>query len=354
MLEIIASSKDIILYEKIVSQSSLDLVSENEYFFQKSEFFSELKQRFVSDEKYENSYYLYKTLRIRNFNDMNNLYNAQDVILLCEIIKNHFQLMYNKYRLNPGKCNSASTFGDCIEQDLSKVIITLPISNEVVEAFQKTFTGGFSCVNSRLPIGTEILLPNANKMVVDDDNENNWKNHGYKICYKLKLDNEECYSNKRVISKILKLDENNQYRFAMTKLLPTGFIKKEQMLTWRKFNLLLETVDLDDPIGHLFIVDIHFDHRRASLKQILYNEMFPPVIENHKIIDPSEKLVYQLFEQYSETDKGIPRSYRPAQKSHTTLFAKKFQPLYLEHLRFLIFRASWTVTKIYYLFPFEQ
>ena len=35
MFEIIASSKDIILYEKIVSQSSLDLVSENELFSKK-------------------------------------------------------------------------------------------------------------------------------------------------------------------------------------------------------------------------------------------------------------------------------------------------------------------------------
>ena len=49
----------------------------------------------------------------------------------------------------------------------------------------------------------------------------------------------------------------------------------------------------------------------------------------------------QLLEQYSETDKGVPRSYRATQKAHTTLFSKKYQPLYLEHLRILIITAGW-------------
>ena len=126
------------------------------------------------------------------------------------------------------------------------------------------------------------------------------------------------------ISKIPKLDENNQYSFAMTKPLPTGCMKKDQMSTWRKFNLLLETVDLDDPIVHPFVVDIHFDHKSASVKQILYNEIFPRTIEKHKIIDPSKRSVCQLLEQYSDTNKGIRRRYRPTHKANATLLAKKF------------------------------
>ena len=102
-------------------------------------------------------------------------------------------------------------------------------------------------------------------MQVDGVN-NEWKDYNYKVCYKLKLDNEERYDTKRVISKILKLDENNQYGFSMTKPLPTGRIKKEKTPSWRKFNLLLETVDFDDPVGHLFVADIHFDPKRASTK----------------------------------------------------------------------------------------
>ena len=35
--------------------------------------------------------------KMRNLGNMNDLYNAQDVILLCEIIENHFQAMNNTY-----------------------------------------------------------------------------------------------------------------------------------------------------------------------------------------------------------------------------------------------------------------
>ena len=37
---------------------------------------------------YERSLYLLKTLKMKNLSNMNDLYNAQDVILLCEIAKN--------------------------------------------------------------------------------------------------------------------------------------------------------------------------------------------------------------------------------------------------------------------------
>ena len=54
-----------------------------------------------------------------------------------------------------------------------------------------------------------------------------------------------------MISKILKLDESNQYGYAMTKPLPTGCIKKEPRSTWKTFDILLQKIDLDDPVGHV-------------------------------------------------------------------------------------------------------
>ena len=39
-------------------------------------------------------------LKMRNLGDMNDLYNAQDVILLCEIIENKFQIMNDAYGFN--------------------------------------------------------------------------------------------------------------------------------------------------------------------------------------------------------------------------------------------------------------
>lgn len=51
------------------------------------------------------------------------------------------------------------------------------------------------------------------------------------------------------MSKILKLDESNQYGFGMTMPLPNGRIKEEQLPSWRKFDLLLKRAYLDDTIG---------------------------------------------------------------------------------------------------------
>ena len=52
-----------------------------------------------------------------------------------------------------------------------------------------------------------------------------------------------------------------------------------------------------------------------------YNEIYPPITEKQKTLDPNERSVYQLIELYSEIDKGIPRSYRPT-KGKTLMFAK--------------------------------
>ena len=207
---------------------------------------------------------------MRNLGDMNDLYNTQDVILLCEIIENRFQLMHDKYRFNPRKCNSASSLSGSIERDLSKVIIALPTSKENIDIFEQTLTGGFSCLNIRLAFDREILLPNSNEKGDDVLAED----YNYKVCYRLKLDSDKKWPTRRVISKILKLDEINQYGFATTKPMLTGCIKKEPQPMWRTFNLLLECVSLNDPVGYLFVIDISFDYEIATPRQRLYNKIY--------------------------------------------------------------------------------
>ena len=58
--------------------------------------------------------------------------------------------MHDQYGFNPRKCNSASTLSGCIEREMSHVIIALPTSNEIVDIFEQTITGGFSLVNTRI------------------------------------------------------------------------------------------------------------------------------------------------------------------------------------------------------------
>ena len=103
------------------------------------------------------------------------------------------------------------------------------------------------------------------------------KDSNYKVVYNLKLDGKKA-TKKRVITKILK------YRHGMTKPLPTGCIKDNNDLSWKTFNTFLEKDDLEIEIGHLYIVNIMFDAENASKKQLVYNEIYLPIIEKRKLL----------------------------------------------------------------------
>ena len=236
ILDIIFEGKGIIPYEKIVNMHSLFSTPENGIFFEKTEFSSELKQKTVNDADYQTSFYLYKTLKMRHLGDVNDLNNVQDVILLSEICENRFQFMNDRYGFNPRKCNSANTLSGCIEREMSRVIIALPTSNEILDTFEQTITGGFSCVNNRLAFDSELFLPNEIKQ--NTESEDYRKDYDFKICYNIKLNSEKIQP-KRVITKILKLDENNQYGFGITKPLPTGCIKANSDISFKKLNDLI-------------------------------------------------------------------------------------------------------------------
>ena len=175
ILEIISEGKGIIPYETIVDVELFFIKSEND-FWEKNKFFSELKQSAVNDEDYKNCKYLYQTLKMRNLEDLNYLYNTQGVILLTDIIESRFQAMQNTYGFNPRKCNSASSMSSCIEREKSKILLDLPTKDDHVEVFEETLKGSFSCVNTRLAFDSQILLPNLADKI---DLENNLINKNF-------------------------------------------------------------------------------------------------------------------------------------------------------------------------------
>ena len=215
--------------------------------------------------------------------------------------------MNNKYGFNPRKCNSESSMSGCMERGMSKEMLALPTKLYHTEIFEQTVTGGFHSVNTRLAFHTQILLPNLDDKTNLENNLLN-KDFNYEVAYNLRLDGKKA-KKKRVITKILKLDENNQYSHGITKPLPTGCIKDDSDISWKTFNLLLEKVNFEDKIGHLFVVDFVFDSENATEKELAYNEIYQPIIEKPKIIDPCERSVYQLLEQYVEGTNDNPLAY---------------------------------------------
>ena len=90
IIKIIVSGKGVIPYEKIEIIDSPSQKPEDGIFFSKDEFFSSLKNKMVDDESYENAKQLFIILKMRDLSDLNDLYDAQDVIILLESIENRF------------------------------------------------------------------------------------------------------------------------------------------------------------------------------------------------------------------------------------------------------------------------
>ena len=66
--------------------------------------------------------------------------------------------------------------------------------------------------------------------------------------------------------------------------------------TLREFELILQSILDTDQIVHLFAVDIEFDKKNATEKQLFFNEIYTTIFEKKKILSGNERLVFQLLD----------------------------------------------------------
>ena len=163
-----------------------------------------------SKTEYQNVKKFFMLLRLKTLGDMNRIYNFQDILILCEIFEQRASLLEKLFKFNPRKCNSASSFSGTVRRNKTKCNIVMPTNTRQIRVFENTLIVGYSCVNTRMVFDTELFLK-------DLDNE--------KVILKTR-DGQL----KRFSSKIIKMDENNHYGFAMTKPLPDGCIKKKKKI----------------------------------------------------------------------------------------------------------------------------
>ena len=69
-----------------------------------------MKQKSILKSDYKTAKHLSQYLKMRNFNDTNDLYNVQDVILQLEIVGNRFEAMYEKIIIILENNNCTSDF----------------------------------------------------------------------------------------------------------------------------------------------------------------------------------------------------------------------------------------------------
>ena len=332
VLDYLSSGKGMIPYQMITDFNSLEIVPKADFFDKK-----ELKEKDISDEEYQNVKKFFMLLKLKTLGDMNRIYNFQDTLILCEIFEQRVSLLEKLFKFNPRKCNSASSFTGAVHRNKSKCNIVMPTNAEQIRVFEKTLIGGYSCVNTMMAFDTEIFLK-------------------YKVNEKVIFKTRDGQL-KRFSSKIIKMDENNQYGFAMTKPLPYGCIKKKKNLpTLEELSVLLENVILEDKLGHLFVVDIGFAD--INEKTLLFNEIYPPIFEKNKKIEPYERSCKQIMSRAAikknkkkeDTLYSLPFN----SKTHATLKKKIFISLYAEDLYFLTTCAGWKVTRIYDHYTFMQ
>ena len=136
------------------------------------------------------------------------------------------------------------------------------------------------------------------------------------------------------------MDENNQYGMAMTRARPYGCIKREFTVpSFEELKQLLKSVTLEDKIGHIFTVDIEFSN--IIPKTLLFNEIFPPVFEKNKKIQPNLRACSQIMSRAQKKEKKDETKSLPFNsKTHATLNKKIFLNLYAEDLYFLTTRAG--------------
>ena len=207
VLDYLSSGTGMILYQMITNFDSLK-IKPIDGFFKHSDFYSSLKEKDISEEEYENVKKFFTVLRLKTLGDLNRICNFQDTAILCEIFEQRCLLLQKLFKFNPRKCNSASSFSGFAQRFKSKCCIALPTDSEIIRVFEKTLIGGYSCVNTRMVFDTDLFLKDTKKE---------------KVLFKT-ADGQL----KRFSPKIIKMDENNQYGQALTKL--EACIKKKKMV----------------------------------------------------------------------------------------------------------------------------
>ena len=148
MLNYISLGKGTFPYEMIPRYDSLDISPEEGKFFLPHHFYSSLKDSIMTKEEYDNIKKFYETLKLKDLGELNKIYNFQGTVILCEIFEQRSDHLQKLFKINPRKCNSASSFIGCVHRDRSECLIALRTDTEHVRVFGKTLIDGLNCVNT--------------------------------------------------------------------------------------------------------------------------------------------------------------------------------------------------------------
>ena len=101
VLDYLSSGKGIIPYKLVCDFDSLSIAPEDGNFFKLHKFYLSMKDSVLSEEEYENLKKFYKTLKLNNLGELNQICNFQDTIILCEIFERRSTKFQEMFKFNP-------------------------------------------------------------------------------------------------------------------------------------------------------------------------------------------------------------------------------------------------------------
>ena len=259
----------------------------------KEDFFSKLKNNCPDNEEIQRTKEIIEIFNIKNGKELTELYLKSDVILLADVFEKFIKISVEEYGINPLYCVSLPGYtGQCGMKYTNINLQTLQ-DKDMILLLENNIRGGISSV-----MGDRYVKSDRNK-------------------------------------KILYIDANNLYGWAMSESLPYDEIKLDTNV---ELEDILNTPD-DSDIGYFIEVDLTYPD---SIKEKTKNFPFAP--ENKKIIPDT-------FNDYMKKIK--PDNYTQTKKLICDWSDKKNYLIHYRMLKFYI-RHGMIVDKIHNIISFRQ
>ena len=273
--------------------NSIDDYKKPVHNLENKDFFSKLKNKCPDDKEIDRTREIIKKFNIKNGEELIQLYFKSDVILLADVFEKFIKISVEEYGINPVYCVSLPGYTWQCGMKYTDINLQTLQDKDMILLLENNIRGGISSV-----MGDRYIKSDKNK-------------------------------------KILYIDANNLYGWAMSESLPYDEIKLDNNVNLED---ILNTRD-DSDIGYFVEVDIKYPD---NIKQKTKNFPFAP--ENKKI-NPD------TFNDYMKEIK--PDNYTSTKKLICDWSDKKN---YLVHYRMLKFyiRHGMIIDKVHNIISFKQ
>ena len=265
----------------------------------KEHFWSTLNQNFANEKDINRTNEIIKKFNIKNGKELTLLYLKTDVIQLADIFENFIKTAIKEYKINPLYCYSLPGYTWNAGLLYTQIKLDYIKDKNLLLLLENNIRGGISSIM-------------GDRFIKSDDK-----------------------------TKIIYIDANNLYGYAMSQYLPTGNFINIEINDNNEQNIIKQIINTpdDSEIGYFIECDLEYPQ---SIKLMSENFPFCPY---------QTKPNPNLFSDYMNSVKF--KNYRPSEKLVCDQTDKKN---YMMHYRIFIFylKMGMKVTKIHTVYKFNQ